>query len=394
MSQPVAGSVRAILLRVVGYGALLFVLVAMAHLYVTNPLYVKKIPYFVSALRAGAEVQCDSSAPPELVRLLRRVSLPYFSLTGQVVFVGRDGKPVGCHVGNQPIEAFRFASMTKVLTALTVLELAALQKIDLHVPVITYFPEVNIDRASDPRVAKITLWQLLNHSSGLGGAFGSDNMIKQGEQPWCPYHIEALEGVRLAGEPGTNHVYSNVAYCLAGEVITRTAGTDYRTYVVENYLSNYESLQFVQGGAYLPFEPDYDFSNDFRLDSDYVSWFDFYALASSAGLMGRADEFALLVQKLFYRNPDVLNSGRTEPCKIGELERCYSYTFRVMDTEQGAVGIQQGYMPGASSLVAVNEQGEVLVWLAAGAALEGKHRNVMVAKVVSFLSNRKLSDPN
>jgi len=70
------------------------------------------------------------------------------------------------------------------------------------------------------------------------------------------------------------------------------------------------------------------------------------------------------------------------------LERCYSYPFLIVETEAGdPVGIQQGYLPGASSLVAVNSKGEVLVWIAPGAALEGKYKDRMVERVVSLLSN-------
>lgn len=374
--------------RVFGYGALLAVLALSVHVYLSYPLYIKKTPYFISALRAGLNIQCDAAAPPELRAMLRRVSLPFFSLTGQVLLVDRDGQVVSCRVGQEAAtEAFRFASMTKVLTAFAVLDLAQQGKVDLHKPVIHYFPEVDAARLSDPNVAKITLWHLLNHSSGLGGPFGSDNMDRPGETPWCPYQISALEGVRLAGEPGSNHLYSNVAYCLAGEVITRTVGVDYQTYMAETYLHSYPSLRFVQGD-YEPSEPEYDVSNDWRFDRDYVHALDFHALAPAAGLMGRADEFGLLVHQLLQQNLGIEQAPPIEACAQDQLKPCYSYTFRVVDTGQGRVMIQHGYLPGASSLVAVNEQGEVLVWTAAGAALEGKYRKAMSDRVVEFLSAR------
>lgn len=380
--------ITSILRRVIIYGALLGLLALSAHVYLSYPLYIKKLPYFSSALRAGFSIQCDAAAPLELRSMLRRVSLPFFSLTGQVLLVDSDGQVAACQVGDKAAtEAFRFASMTKVLTAFAVLDLVQQGKVDLHKPVLHYFPEVNPTRLTDPNVANITLWHLLNHSSGLGGPFGSDKMDRPGETPWCPYQISALEGVRLAGAPGSNHLYSNVAYCLAGEVITRTVGVDYQTYMEQTYLHAYPSLRFVHGD-YEPSEPEYDLSNDWNFDRDYVHKLDFHALAPAAGLMGRADEFALLVQSLLERNPEIMYAEPIEVCGPGHGQRCYSYTFQIIESEQGRVALQGGYLPGASSLVAINKQGEVLVWTAAGAALEGKHRQAMTNRVVAFLTER------
>lgn len=388
MQRQTPGLLGAMLRRVVGYGALLGVLAVAVHVYFSYPLYIKKIPYFASALNAGRHIQCDAEAPGALRLMLSRVSLPFFSLTGQVLLVNADGQVAGCRVGQQAAtEAFRFASMTKVLTAFAVLELAQQQKLDLHVPVIQYFPEVDAQHLADGNVANITLWHLLNHASGLGGPFGSDKMDQKGETPWCPYTIEALENVRLAGAPGSNHLYSNVAYCLAGEVITRTVGVDYQTYIADTYLHPYPSLRFVQGD-YEPDEPEYDFANDFRLGPDHVYWLDFHALAPAAGLMGRADEFGLLVKDLVQRNPQIMYADAIDTCKPRQSKHCYSYTFRILETEQGRVALQHGYLPGASSLVAVNEQGEVLVWTAAGAALEGKYRQAMTNRAAALLTER------
>ncbi|WP_111643183.1 serine hydrolase domain-containing protein [Marinimicrobium alkaliphilum] len=380
--------IKALYGRLVGYGALLFLFAWLAHLYVTNPLYVKRLPYFFAAWQSGAAVRCDATAPPELDRLLKRASLPFFSLNGEAVFVGRDGATARCGVyedGRTRMGLFRFASLTKVITSFAALELAGEQKLDLHAPVLTYFPEVNVDHLRDPRVAEITLWHMLNHSSGLGGPFGSDNMVTRGEKPWCPYDISVLEKVRLAGEPGSNHGYNNVAYCLAGEIISRAAGADYQRYISDTYFAGYESLSFTQGD-YLPQEPIYDLSNDFRFDADYVHWLDFNALAPAAGLMGNPEEFARLIRDLFIKNPDILQAGRIENCREKGIERCYSYAFTLYDTDKGVVGVQHGYLPGASSLVAVNEQGDTLVWVAPGAALEPHHRERMAQRVVAILT--------
>src|SRR5690625_3951709 len=108
MKSHIPSLITAILWRVCSYGALLGVLALSVHVYLSYPLYIKKIPYFSSALRAGFSIQCDAAAPPELRSMLRRVSLPFFSLTGQVLLVDSDGQVAACQVGDKAAtEAFR-----------------------------------------------------------------------------------------------------------------------------------------------------------------------------------------------------------------------------------------------------------------------------------------------
>ncbi|ROQ20864.1 beta-lactamase [Marinimicrobium koreense] len=382
---------KTMLLRFLGYGVLIAVFAALIHVYVVYPLYVKKLPYFANAFRAGFDVECRAAVPTGLDDLLRQISLPFFSLDGQLVFIDSKGHVGRCGVntGVAPnAEIFRFASMTKVLTGVAMLEVAESLSISLNTPVVSYFPELSLEKVQDERVLRITLRHLLNHSSGLGGPFGSDNMIKQGESPWCPDNLAAMETIRLAGEPGTNHLYSNVAYCLLGEVISRVSGVEYQKYIEQNYLSQYPSLQFIQG-EFLPTEPAYDFSNDYRFDESYVSWLDFHAIAPAAGLMGKPEEFARLVWHLYRDNPDVLNAANLQQCREKGLDRCYSNTFVIHEGDNGIkVGVQQGYLPGASSLVAISSRGEVLVWTAPGAPLEAKYRDRMAGEVVKLLLNQ------
>lgn len=375
-------------LRLVAYCFLILVSALLVHLYVVYPLYIKRIPYFADAFLTSFNVQCEPSASPGLAGILKSGSLPYFSLSGSIAFIDKSGLSSSCdvHTDNELTnEMYRFASMTKVLTAFAVLDLVAEHNISIDDKLVEFFPEFNAANAQDQNVREVTLKQLLNHSSGFGGPFGSDNMIKQGETPWCPYDMTALESVRLAGKPGTNHLYSNVAYCLLGEVITRVSGFEYKEYIESRYLSGYPSLQFIEGD-FLPSEPAYDFSNDYRFDKSYVSWLDFHAIAPAAGLMGKPEEFARLVWHLYRDNPDVLNAANLEQCREKGLDRCYSNTFVIHEGDNGIkVGVQQGYLPGASSLVAISSRGEVLVWTAPGAPLEAKYRDRMAGEVVKLL---------
>ncbi|WP_237063352.1 serine hydrolase domain-containing protein [Microbulbifer zhoushanensis] len=378
------------------YISVVLLCMALAHYWVTQPLFWKKIPYRLQAYQlAFTGVDCQPGSPQGLAGLLKYHALPDFALAGQVFYINSQGDRYGCRVAPDESSGdhYRLASMTKAVTAHAVLKLAREGLLELDSHLLDYFPEVDVTALRDPRLKSVTVSHLLNHSSGFGGPFGSDNMVKQGETPWCPYDFRQLEKVRLAGRPGTNHVYSNVSYCLLGEVISRVTGVPYRQYVKQHYLSG-TKLDFVDG-KYLPEEPDYDFINDFKLGREYVNWLDFSALSSAAGLIGPPDAFAAMVWEHFHNDAGKLLNGPLVPgCGKGGVDRCYSWNFELQFNSHGEAiaGVQEGYVPGASSLLAITGEGQVLVWVAAGAAIADGHKEQLKSAVVEFMQSQGMEE--
>ena len=62
---------------------------------------------------------------------------------------------------NQPDTKFNIASVTKMLTAVAVMQLVANGKLDLHTPVSAYNRDL-------PHANQITIHQLLTHTAGFG----------------------------------------------------------------------------------------------------------------------------------------------------------------------------------------------------------------------------------
>lgn len=379
--------------RFLVYGVVVLAVAWLAHIYVTSPLTIKKLPYRAQALWASLDMECDPKAPDALAGMLRRIALPYYALDSRVVWIDRSGRSFRCRVSpnessDEPYR-FRFASMTKVVTAIAILDLAEAGRIDLQARLLDFFPEVDLSEARDKRLRLVTLNHLLNHSSGFGGPFGSDNMAEKGETPWCPHDFQHMEEIRLAGTPGTNHVYSNVAYCLLGEVIQRVTDVGYRRYIRKHYLADYETLGFMDEHL-LPQEPEYDLTNDIHFREDHVGWLDFQALSPATGLMGNPGEFAAMVWDLNRTHPGRLFDGpRVDNCKEKNRAGCYSYALLVQEAGDGKVGIQKGYLPGASSMLALNTENEVLVWTAAGAPEGAEHARKMKNAIVSFMSESR-----
>lgn len=102
---------------------------------------------------------------------------------------------------------FLLGSVSKSFTALCVMQLVEKGKIDLDEKIEKYLPN-----ATDG--GKITIRQLLNHTSGLG-------------------EHQNLENYRIVGKQGV-HCYANVNYSLLGKIIESVSNQSYESYVTEN----------------------------------------------------------------------------------------------------------------------------------------------------------------
>lgn len=111
-------------------------------------------------------------------------------------------------------------SNTKTCTAITLLRLQEQGKIDLDVTIDRWFPnEPNID-------GRITVRQLLNHTSGLGDYSGQryrDSTLANLSRVWKSRELLAYIPPKLF-EAGTSWSYSNSNYLLAGIIAQEVTG--------------------------------------------------------------------------------------------------------------------------------------------------------------------------
>jgi CubicO group peptidase (beta-lactamase class C family) len=161
-------------------------------------------------------------------------------LVGVVVMVARDGKLVYARAAGLadreaklPVREdtlFRWASMTKPITAVAALMLVEQGKLGLDDPIEKYLPEYKFQHAGKP--AKITVRHLLTHTSGLSYRFieDPDSAYDKAEVPEGLAHpglgidvfLQRLSSVPLKFQPGTQWRYS-LSLDVLGEVIARAA---------------------------------------------------------------------------------------------------------------------------------------------------------------------------
>ncbi|MEV0736325.1 serine hydrolase domain-containing protein [Streptomyces sp. NPDC050549] len=177
------------------------------------------------------------TAGPDTVALRAALAgLPDADATAALVRVGgTDGSwrgSAGVHdlesgAAADPDARFRAGSTTKVVTAATVLRLAAQGKVDLDTPVQRYLPGL-LTKAFEP----ISVGQLLNHTSGIqaGDGFGDafEDQYAHRFDTLTPRQVVA-SAVAKGPEfrPGTRQDYLNINYTILGLLIEKVTGHSY-----------------------------------------------------------------------------------------------------------------------------------------------------------------------
>ena len=123
-------------------------------------------------------------------------------------------------------------SITKVFTATLTLMSAESGQIDLDSTLAAYLPEKLIGKLANYQ--RITVRQLLNHSSGLTNftvlpAYLLDQFNQPFKQPDLMEQLTYVNGKPEMFAPGSDFYYSNTNYLLLQLILEKVTGTDYRT---------------------------------------------------------------------------------------------------------------------------------------------------------------------
>lgn len=217
-----------------------------------------------AALVSGSS--CQSSGPPEPegvtpVASFERVVTALMSkwhIPGGAVALARDGIVVmtdayGAADQSAPAPVtvdslFRVASLSKPVTAAAVLKLREAGLVDLDARVFDILDDVVPPEGStpDPRLAQVTVRDLLRHSGGWDRSVSYDPMFRSREiaaslgvapPAGAADIVRYMAGQPLDHDPGTVYAYSNFGYCLLGRIIEKVTGQAYDAYVLSAILA-------------------------------------------------------------------------------------------------------------------------------------------------------------
>jgi CubicO group peptidase (beta-lactamase class C family) len=277
----------------------------------------------------------------------------------------------------QPFTRFRIASISKPITALTIMKLieSGLLGIDdlvfgteglLNDPL--YSP------IQDNRVFDITVRHLLQHTSGWDHANANDPIfypvdvaIAMGEEPPASAvtTIRYVLGQELDSDPGTQFSYSNVGYIVLGRIIETVTGLGYeeavRTYLLQplglnavRLGRNFYEERGLSEAAYSDY-PGAPLQPSFYGDGTFVpapyGYFNLLALDSTAGWIASASDLLCLLSAVDgdpYR-PDILDPATLElmltPCPVHP-----SYGMGWSLDANGEYWGHSGSIPGTSTI--------------------------------------------
>lgn len=147
-----------------------------------------------------------------------------------------------------PETVYHWWSITKIPTAIAVLQLAEQSKLELDDAVSKYLPFFEVTYPSDKKNI-ITIGHLLNHSSGIPDASGLElaEWIHHDTDPSLN-QTDLIEKVfpeysTLKFEPGEDTAYTNIGYMLLGAIIEKASSQNYRDYIKQHIL---DPLQMTQ----------------------------------------------------------------------------------------------------------------------------------------------------
>src|SRR5918911_2090519 len=125
---------------------------------------------------------------------------------------------------------YHWASITKTLTGVAIMQLRDRGLLSLDDPAIKYVPELREVHNPFGDMSQVTIRQLMSHSAGFRAA----TWPWGGDQPWHPFEPTRWEQVvamfpytELMFKPGTKYSYSNPGVIFLGQIIQLLSGDDY-----------------------------------------------------------------------------------------------------------------------------------------------------------------------
>jgi CubicO group peptidase (beta-lactamase class C family) len=158
---------------------------------------------------------------------------------GEAVLVARDGKILFAHgygladrenqIPATPETKFRIGSVTKQFTAAAILHLQQEGKLSIDDSLAKYFP-------SYPGGDKITLRQLLTHTSGLHNYTAHPDFLARVTKPIAPADLIAwFQDDPPDFPPGEQFSYCNTGYVLLGQIVEKVSGLSRGDYLQKQF---------------------------------------------------------------------------------------------------------------------------------------------------------------
>lgn len=140
---------------------------------------------------------------------------------------------------------FNLGSMNKMFTAVAVAQLAQAGRLAFTDPISKHLPDYPNKEVAD----KVTIHQLLTHTSGMGLYWNEKFMAQREKLLTVAAHFPLFASDPLSFPPGEKFQYSNSGYMVLGAIIEKVSGQDYYSYVQDHV---YQPAGMSDTGFYEP----------------------------------------------------------------------------------------------------------------------------------------------
>jgi CubicO group peptidase (beta-lactamase class C family) len=172
------------------------------------------------------------------------------SIVGAATLVMRDGRVLAHHeIGfadraiGQRVDTntiFHWGSITKTLTAISVMQMVERHRLSLDARVTEFIPELRRVHNAWGSMDSVTVQMLLSHASGLQN--GTWPWTKG--RPWEPFEPTTWEQLvammpyqEVSFKPGAQYSYSNPGFIYLGRIVETLSGDPWEAYVQKNIFS-------------------------------------------------------------------------------------------------------------------------------------------------------------
>ena len=146
------------------------------------------------------------------------------------------------NVSMTPENVFELGSITKQFTAVAILMLQEQGKLNLDDELIKFIPDYPV------KGKKITVHQLLNHTSGIKSYTDMENFQKLARTDMTPLElIDVFKNEPMDFDPGEKWNYSNSGYILLGYIIEKVTGQSYASFIENNIFKKLRMLHSYYG---------------------------------------------------------------------------------------------------------------------------------------------------
>jgi len=168
-------------------------------------------------------------------------------IVGSSVLVVKDGRVIEHHehgfadrASNKPVTErtlYHYGSITKTLTAISIMQLRDRGRLTLDDHVTQYIPELRMVHNPFGSMDNITIRMLLSHSAG----FQNPTWPYKEGKPWEPFEpttwaqlVAMMPYQEILFTPGSRYSYSNPAFIYLARIIEQLTGDPWETYVQKN----------------------------------------------------------------------------------------------------------------------------------------------------------------